>query len=178
MLVVMLAMVEGGVILGSLTYLAPALEYAGYSAAVSGLAVGLYGIATLGWTQALKLAAGRLGQPGLLLAGGGLLVVGYAAGALQQNLLGISLAAVCAGGAFAFMHSTLQMWATDVLPEARATVISFFAAAIFVGSGVATELAAPLAEAGSYPLLFAFVATIAIPLVLVASLARRRYGQR
>ena len=37
--VVVLALIEGGVILGFLTYLAPALEAAGYGAAVSGLAV-------------------------------------------------------------------------------------------------------------------------------------------
>lgn len=41
-LVILLALVEGGVILGFLTYLAPSLEAEGYSAAVSGLAVGLY----------------------------------------------------------------------------------------------------------------------------------------
>jgi len=178
LLVVLLAMVEGGVILGSLTYLAPALEDAGYSAAVSGLAVGLYGLATLLWAQAVKLSADRLGPHGLLLFGGGLLALGYAAGAVGQNLVGVALAAVCAGGAFAFMHSTLQSWAISVLPEARATVISFFATAIFVGSGVATAAVAPLAEAGSYGLLFALAAAVAAPLGLLSSLARHRYGRR
>jgi predicted MFS family arabinose efflux permease len=178
LLVVLLAMVEGGVILGSLTYLAPALEDAGYTAAVAGLAVGLYGIATLLWAQAVKLSADRLGPPGLLLFGGGLLALGYAAGAVGQNLAGVALAAVCAGGAFAFMHSTLQNWAISVLPEARATIISFFATAIFVGSGVATAAAAPLAEAGSYGLLFALAAAVAAPLGLLSALARYRYGRR
>ncbi len=49
-LVVLLALVEGGVILGFLTYLAPSLEAEGDGAAVAGLAVGLYGLATLVWT--------------------------------------------------------------------------------------------------------------------------------
>jgi len=65
-----------------------------------------------------------------------------------------------------------------VLPEARATVISFFATAIFVGSGVATAAVAPLAEAGSYGLLFALAAAVAAPLGLLSSLARHRYGRR
>jgi predicted MFS family arabinose efflux permease len=169
--------VEGGVILGSLTYLAPALEDAGYTAAVSGLAVGLYGIATLLWAQAVKLSAERLGPHGLLLFGGGLLALGYAAGAVGQNLAGVALAAMCAGGAFAFMHSTLQNWVISVLPEARATVISF-ATAIFVGSGVATAAAAPLAEAGSYGLLFALAAAVAVPLGLLSAFARYRYGRK
>lgn len=178
LLVVLLALVEGGVILGFLTYLAPALEYAGYSAAVSGLAVGVYGVATLGWTRAVNLTAERLGGHGLLLAGGGMLAAGYAAGALGQNLPGICLAAVFVAGGFAFMHSTLQTWATAVLPEARATAISFFATALFVGNGIVVTAAALLAEAGSYTLLFTVAAATAVPLTLAASLARRRYGSR
>jgi predicted MFS family arabinose efflux permease len=74
------------------------------------------------------------------------------------------------------MHSTLQTWATEVVPEARATVISLFAAALFAGSGVAAMAAAPLAEAGSYDLLFSLAAFVAVPLGLFAGLARRRYS--
>ena len=41
------------------------------------------------------------------------------------------------------MWTTLQTWATEVVPEARATVISLFAAALFAGSAVATMAGAP-----------------------------------
>ena len=177
-LVVALALVEGGVILGFLTYLAPALEYVGYSAAVSGLVVGLFGVATLAWTRLVKRVSERFGKHVLLLAGGALLALGYAAGALGQNVVGISVAACLVGGGFAFMHSTLQTWATEVVPEARATVISFFAAALFVGSGVATIAAAPLAEAGSFGTLFAVAAVVAVPLALLAGFSRLRYDAR
>ena len=177
-LVVTLALIEGGVILGFLTYLAPALESVGYSAAVSGLVVGLYGVATLGWTRLVKGVSERFGKHVLLLAGGTLLALGYAAGALAQNIVGISVAACLVGGGFAFMHSTLQTWATEVVPEARATVISFFAAALFVGSGIATTAAAPLAETGSYRTLFAIAAFVAVPLALLAGFARLRYDAR
>ncbi len=178
LLVVLLALVEGGVILGFLTYLAPALEDRGFSSAASGLVVGLYGIATLAWTRLLKRLTDRVGAYVLLVVGGALLAAGYAAGAVEQNLVGISLAAVFVGGGFAFMHSTLQTWATEVTPEARATVISLFAAALFTGSGLATSAAAPLAERGSFGLLFAIAALIALPLGLIGGLARRRYGRK
>jgi predicted MFS family arabinose efflux permease len=177
-LVILLALVEGGVILGFLTYLAPSLEAEGYSAAVSGLAVGLYGLATLVWTQALKKVADRLGRYALILIGGALLTLGYTAGALDRNLLGTGLAAVLVGGGFAFMHSTLQTWATQVVPEARASVISFFAAALFAGSGIATIAVAPLAEAHSYRLLFAVAALIAVPLGLLGGLACLHYDRK
>jgi predicted MFS family arabinose efflux permease len=177
-LVVLLALVEGGVILGFLTYLAPSLEAAGYSAAVSGLAVGLYGLATLVWTQVVKMAADGLGRYALILIGGALLAVGYAAGALDLHLPGTALAAIFVGGGFAFMHSTLQTWATEVVPEARASVVSFFAAALFAGSAVATTVSAPLAEERSYGLLFAVAALIAVPLGLLGGLARLHYDRK
>ena len=174
--VVGIALVEGAVILGCLTFLAPSLESSGFSPAVAGLAVGLYGLAVLGWTRAVKLLANRLGASALILVGGGMLALGYAAGAMEQSLASVSAAAIFVGGGFAFMHSTLQTWATEVVAEARATVISLFAAALFVGSGVAAMAAAPLAEAGSFELLFALAALVAVPLGLFAALARWRYA--
>jgi predicted MFS family arabinose efflux permease len=175
--VVGIALVEGAVILGCLTFLAPSLESSGFSPAVAGLAVGLYGLAVLGWTRAVKLLANRLGASALILIGAGMLTLGYAAGAMEQSLASVSAAAVFIGGGFAFMHSTLQTWATEVVPEARATVISLFAAALFAGSGLAALAAAPLAEAGSYDLLFTLAAFVAVPLGLFAGLVRRHYSE-
>jgi predicted MFS family arabinose efflux permease len=174
--VVGIALVEGAVILGCLTYLAPSLESVGFSPAVAGLAVGLYGLAVLVWTRAVKLLTNRLGASGLILIGGGMLALGCASAAAGQSLAGVSAAAILIGGGFAFMHSTLQTWATDVVPEARATVISLFAAALFAGSGIAAMAAAPLAEAGAFGLLFGLAALVAAPLGLFAGLARRRYS--
>jgi hypothetical protein len=167
--VVLFALVEGGVILGFLTYLPPSLEAAGYGAAVAGLAVGLYGLATLVWTWILKRASDGLARYALILIGGVLLASGYyTAGALGRHLAGAALAAVLVAGGFAFMHSTLQTWAT---------VVCFFAGSIFAGSGVATAVAAPLAEAGSFGPLFSIAALTAVPLRLVGSVARLSYDR-
>jgi predicted MFS family arabinose efflux permease len=176
LVVVGIALLEGAVLLGSLTYLAPSLESSGFSPAVAGLVVGLYGLAVLGWTRLVKLVANRVGANILILIGAGMLALGCASAAVDQSLAGVGAAAIFVGGGFAFMHSTLQTWATDVVPEARATVISLFAAGLFAGSGIATMAAAPLAEAGSFGLLFALAAVVAVPLGLFAGLARRRYA--
>src|SRR3712207_947168 len=177
LVVIGIALVEGAVILGCLTFLAPSLESAGFSPAVAGLVVGLYGLAVLGWSRAVKLLTNRLGASALILIGGGMMALGCASAAAGQTLAGVSAAAIFIGGGFAFMHSTLQTWATEVVPEARATVISLFAAALFAGSGLAALAAAPLAEAGSFGLLFALAALVAVPLGLFAGLARRRYSK-
>src|SRR5919106_4244611 len=174
--VIGIVLVEGAVILGFLTFLAPSLESAGFSPAVAGLSVGLYGLAVLGWTRTVKLVANRLGASALILIGAGMLSLGYASGAVGPSLASVSAAAVLVGGGFAFMHSTLQTWATEVVPEARATVISLFAAALFAGSGISAMAAAPLAEAGAFGLLFGLAALVAVPLGLFAGLARRRYS--
>jgi predicted MFS family arabinose efflux permease len=176
LVVVGIALVEGAVILGFLTFLAPSLESVGFSPAVAGMAVGLYGLAVLGWTRAVKLVANRLGASALILIGASMLMLGYASGAAGPSLASVSAAAVLVGGAFAFMHSTLQTWATEVVPEARATMISLFAGALFAGSAVATMAAAPLAETGSFNMLFALGAMAAVPLGLFAGLARHRYS--
>ena len=125
----------------------------------------------LGWTRAVKLVSGRLGAAALILIGGGMLAVGYASSAVGHSLVGVGVVEVLVGGGFAFMHSTLQAWATEVVPEARATVISLFA-----GSGLATAAAAPLADEGRFGLLFATAALVAVPLGLFAALARLRYA--
>ena len=175
LLVVTLALVEGGAILGFLTFLAPALEDVGYDPAVAGMAVALFGLATLVWTRAVEPLRRRIGKSGLILTGGIMMTLGYGAGAVGGDLAGISLAAFLVGGGFALMHPTLQNWATEVAPEARATVISSFAAALFVGSALATMAAAPLAEAGSFTVLFTIAAATGIPLGILGGLARRRY---
>ena len=77
------------------------------------------------------------------------------------------LAAILVAGGFAFMHSTPQTWATEVLPKARASVVSFFANAVFAGSAVATAAPAPLAEARSFGPLFAIAGLSAVLLGFV-----------
>lgn len=169
------AMVEGAVLLGCITFLAPFMESGGTSPTIAGLIVALYGVAVLSWTRVVKYLTGYLGPSLLILVGGAMLAAGCASGAWVQPPVGAGLAAVLIGGGFAFMHSTLQTWATEVVPEARATVISLFAAALFAGSGVSAALAAPLADSGRYGLLFTTAAVISAILVTFATLARWSY---
>src|SRR4051794_41826615 len=72
------------------------------------------------------------------------------------------------------MHSTLQTWATEVLPAARATVVSFFAGSLFVGSSLAALMASGLADEGRYGVLFAAAAVLAVPLGTAAPVVPRR----
>jgi len=173
--VLLLAVVNGAVMFGFVTYLAPALEATGQSPAIAGVVVASYGVSVLLCTRAFRYVARRT-PPALILAGGaGMLLSGYLIAAATQSVAAILAASVLGGGAYAFMQSTFQTWATDVVPEARGTATSLFATAIFGGAALATAGVAGLASANRYSTLFAIGAVVTLPVLIVGSLARWRY---
>ncbi len=133
LVVIAIALVEGIVVLGCLTYLAPAVQASGHGPAVAGLSVAVFGVGTLGASMFIKLLIGRVRSGMLMIIGGVNLATGWMVAAVDPGLAGAAVCSAFVGVGFAFLHSTLQTWATDVAPDARATTISFFAAALFVG---------------------------------------------
>ncbi|GAA3238866.1 MFS transporter [Nonomuraea helvata] len=177
LLVFGLAFVEGAIMLGAMPFLATALEHTGYAAAVAGLAITAYGLGLWLFSKLVKRLAGRWPAPALMTVGGAQLSAGFAIVSVHVSMPTVAVTALLLGGGWSFLHSSLQTWATSVVPEARGTTIAFFACALFVGSAVSSWAAGPLAERGSYALLFGLAAGAAIPLTAVAALTRRRYGR-
>jgi predicted MFS family arabinose efflux permease len=176
--VMVLGLLEGGVLLGCLPFLPPALQAHGLSAARAGAVVGLYGVGILVFTRMVKRLTPRRPAWALRVVGGVTMGVGYLVAADRQTIPAIAMTAVLLGAGWAFMHSTLQTWATTVAPEARGTGVAMFAAALFVGSAVGSALAGPLAQDGRFGLLFGAAALTMIPLTVLAALTRRRYTPR
>ncbi|WP_336208928.1 MFS transporter [Nonomuraea sp. LPB2021202275-12-8] len=176
LLVFALAFVEGAVLLGTMAFLATALQHHGVSTAVAGLATAIYGIGVWLFSRLVMRLSRRLPVWLLIAAGGTQMCAGYAIVAAGVSLTTVTLAALLLAGGWSFMHSSLQTWATSVAPQARGTAVAFFAASLFVGSAASSWAAGPLAEHGSYPLLFGLAAAVAVPLTVVAALSRRRYG--
>ncbi len=175
LLVLLFAFTEGAVLLGGLTLLPPAVENTGATAAVAGAVTAVYGVSVyLGSRLVGRLAA--TWHPARLIA------LGATAAVVACGLLAVSqeppvavVVALLLGLAWTSMHSSLQTWATEVLPAARATVVSFFAGSLFVGSALAAVLVADLADAGRYTVIYAAYAVLAVPLGIGAGLARRRW---
>ncbi|MFA6576469.1 MAG: MFS transporter, partial [Nocardioides sp.] len=175
LLVLLFAFTEGAVLLGVLTLLPPAVESAGSTAAVAGAVTGVYGVSVFASSQLV----GRLSQhwhPSRLIALGGTAAVlaSTLLAVSQRPAMAVAVAALL-GLAWTAMHSSLQTWATEVLPGARATTVSFFAGSLFVGSALGAVLVAGLAEEGRYSLIFAIAAALAAPLALGAGVARRTW---
>ncbi|UBU09744.1 MFS transporter [Nonomuraea gerenzanensis] len=176
LLVFALAFTEGAIMLGAMPFLAPALQHTGLAAAVAGLSITAYGLGLWVFAKLVKRLSGRWPAPVLMLVGGAQLCAGFAVVTVQVSVPAVAVTALLLGGGWSFLHSSLQTWATSVVPEARGTTIAFFACALFVGSAVSSWAAGPLAQDGRYGLLFGLAAGAAIPLTAVAALTRHRYG--
>lgn len=173
--VIVLGFGEGAIMFGFLTYFAPALESHGVQAGLAGLVVASYGLAVIVMTQVMKRLAGRAHAVALMVVGGLGTAAGYGVAAGDQNLPGILIASVLVGLGFAFLHSSIQTWATDVAPGARGTAVALFAGAAFVGGALSTAGVARLAGLADYGLLFLIAAGMAAGVTMMAAVGRSRY---
>ncbi|MEJ3654707.1 MFS transporter [Actinomycetes bacterium KLBMP 9759] len=177
LIVYVLVLVEGALVLGVLTYLAPAVQSLGSSAAIAGLTAAAFGIGALLLSRLVRELVGRMSPAVLAAIGGAMLVAGWAVVAIAVTLPTIAVCGLLLGGSWAFLHTTLQSWATDVVPEERATAVALFAALLFLGSAVGTAAAGPLADAGAFRTLFVIAVAGSVPLAIAAAVARARYGR-
>ena len=176
--VLALAFSEGVVVLGVLTFLAPAAQSLGTSATVAGLVAAGYGVGALGWSRLVRRLVGRVSPAGLAAIGGGFLVAAWTVPLVALNLVTITVAGLLVGGSWAFLHSTLQAWVTEVVPGERASAVALFAASLFLGSAAGTALFAPLAEADRYGLVFGLAVAASVPVALLSAAGRRAYARR
>jgi MFS family permease len=111
----------------------------------------------------------------LIAVGAVAAVAGCSLAAFSQRAAVAAVVAALIGIAWAAMHSSLQTWATEVLPSARATVVSGFAGSLFAGSALSAALLAGPAGAGHYGAAYAALAVAAVPLGILATVARARW---
>jgi MFS family permease len=174
-LVLLLAFVEGAVLLGVLTLLPSAVEATGAGAALAGAVTAVYGLAVLVFARLAGAWSRRLPTWRLIALGAVAALLGCSVAALSQSPVVILLVVVLLGLAWAAMHSSLQTWATEVLPSARATIVSLFAGSLFIGSAVAALIVAGPAKDGRYGEIFAAAAVLSVPLGLLATWGRARW---
>jgi len=174
--VIGLVFFEGAAFPGFQIYFAPALQAHGQTAAVAGTVVAAYGLATLTGSRVVKPLTRRTSGAALIFSGGAMLVAAYSVAAVTQSIGGILAASALSGLAFAFMHSTLQTWITEVAPKARGTATALFATTLFTGAAIGTGLVAGLAQQRLYGGLFLLAAALSAAVAVVAGLGRRAYG--
>jgi predicted MFS family arabinose efflux permease len=176
LLVLILGFVEGAALNGVFTFVAPGVQEAiSGGPGLAGTVVAVFGASVLVFTRVVRPLSSRLTTPTLLLIGGTAGCLGFGVLAVQRGIVAGMVACLLLGGAWAFMHSTLQTWATSVAPDARAQVVSLFAACLFLGGATGAALGGRLADDARYAVLFAVAAGAFVPLTAVSAFARRRY---
>lgn len=173
-----LGFIEGGLLLGVLTYLAPAIEALGVSASLAGSLIAGYGIAVIAGSRINKTLIRRLPRLDVMIIGALALAAAYLVAGLWLSVASVIAASILVGLSNALLHSGLQTWATEVAPTARSTAVSFFAGALFLGAGAATSIAAPATATGHYAPVFLEAGIVALPFALGLALLYNSWNQK
>jgi MFS transporter, YNFM family, putative membrane transport protein len=133
--IVLLAVaVEGFLFFGAFGYLGAYLRHdfaLGYSAI--GFILAGFGLGGVVYSALVRILLLRLGQRGLVGAGGAMLLMGFVILALAPGWAICASAITALGLAFYMLHNTLQTRATEMAPEARGSAVSAFAFCLFLG---------------------------------------------
>ncbi|MBU3065928.1 MFS transporter [Nocardia sp. NEAU-G5] len=172
-----LGIVEGGLLLGIFTFVAPALQHAGASTATAGALAATYGLGIVTGSWLMRRVSSRMDVSRLIAIGGGLLTIAFViAGAGAKSVIALTAAAVVIGLSNSFLHGSLQTWAISAAPAARATAVSFFVGAVFLGSSIATAIASPFVSRGVIGTIFLTSAVLTVALALGAALLHARWA--
>ncbi|MCQ4161823.1 MFS transporter [Roseomonas sp. GC11] len=124
----------------------------------AGLVVAGFGLGSLAYTRLARQMLRWLGEARLLLVGGICLAVALAVLALAPSWPVVAVAQALCGLFFFMFHGVLQARSTEALPEARATAVSAFAMALFLGQGIGSVGFGILLGHGGYGLAFGVAA--------------------
>lgn len=174
-ILLLLATVEGALLMGALTFLPAAVGATGSGTAVAGGVTAAYGVAVLVCAPIVGRLQHRVPAAALIAAGATLAAAGCAVAALTAAPLAAAVVCLLFGAAWASMHSTFQAWATEVAPEAGLAAVSLFACALFTGSALGAVAGGPPVEAGRFGLVFGVAAALLVPLGVLGALARARW---
>ena len=153
------AFVEGALIFGALAFVAVYLQREfGVGPGLAGTLVAAYAAGGMVYAIIARRAVRRLGERGLVAAGGAALTLGYFGLALAPSTLVATLAIAALGAGFYMMHTTVQIHVTQVAPEERGSAVALFATFLFLGQATGVWLAARVVDAAGMRPVFIFAA--------------------
>jgi predicted MFS family arabinose efflux permease len=130
---------EGLFIFGALAFVAAYFQSRfAIGPGLAGTLVACYALGGVIYAALARRAVRRLGERGLVVAGGISLASGYTALALLGSLPGATLGITLVGAGFYMFHTTVQIHVTQVPHEERGSAVALFATFLFFGqaSGV------------------------------------------
>lgn len=146
--------------------------------AVIGLILACYGVGGLIYSRLVRRVLGRIGERGLVQAGG-IVLLGCLLGiAYTPVWIPVIPLVMATGVGFYAVHGTLQTRATELAPGARGTAVALFAFALFLGNGLGAAVYGWVVGAAGYATVFttAAVAIAVLAISFARTLTVRRVG--
>jgi len=148
---------EGFLVNGGLTYLGAFLRvHEALSYSTIGLMLAGFGIGGLLYTVISRPVIRRLGENGMVRAGGVSILAGFGLMAFLPAWQLAAAANFLIGFGFFLFHNTLQTNATQMAPDARGSAVSLFAFSLFMGQGAGVALLGLFVDRIGYFLVFLF----------------------
>jgi predicted MFS family arabinose efflux permease len=143
--IIAMAFIESLFMFGGFAYVGADLHLRfGVNFALVGLFVGAFAIGGLIYSLSVRRLVERLGQIGLVTAGGVMLALAYVTIAFAPRAYFAPFAITGIGLGYYMLHNTLQTNATQMTPEARATAVGIFSAALYFGQTLGVAVNAPI----------------------------------
>lgn len=160
-IILLVVLIEGAFTFGPLTYLGADLHARfGLSFAAVGLIVAAFGAGGLLYVLCSNRLVARLGQRGLVAAGGLLLAAAYLLLALSTTWWLAPFGAAAIGLGYYMLHNTLQTNATQMSPGARGTAVAVFSSALYLGQTLGVAVGAPVFDHYGAPAIFLAAALV------------------
>lgn len=158
------AFAEGVLISGPFAFIAVALQGRfGIGPGLSGTLVAAFAGGGMVYALFARRAVRRLGERGMVTAGGAALAAGYGTLALAGNATIGTIAVALVGAGFYMFHTTVQTHITQVKAEERGSAVALFAASLFLGQSAGVWLAARVVDlAGATPVFIVAAAGLAL----------------
>lgn len=169
---------EGFLVYGGLIYIGAFLraQYA-LSYGTIGLMLAGFGIGGLLYTLISRPVIRRLGENGMVCAGGIFVLTGYILMAFLPDWGFAAPANFLIGFGFFLFHNTLQANATQMAPDARGSAVSLFAFSLFMGQGLGVALLGLFVDRIGYFSVFLFcgIGTLILGLWFARVVGRNNY---
>ncbi|MEI5948077.1 MFS transporter [Bacillus albus] len=143
-----------------------------------GLLTATYSVGAFVGSKTISMVLSHIGTEKSPVLGSALMILGFGVIWGWQSVISLTAGFIILGLGFSYCHSTLQTFATDLLPKSRATAVSVFAFALFLGSGLGPIGLGKIFDAyGSNVLLGTVTIGSAIFCCLCMTLLKKSYQQ-
>jgi predicted MFS family arabinose efflux permease len=168
---------EGALSYGGFAFAAYHVHHVlGLSVSASALVTAAFALGGLIYAAVAGRLVPRLGERGLVIGGGALLLFGLPGLALAPNPALAVPALLAQGLGLVMLHNTLQVHATQMAPESRGAALALFAFSLFTGQSLGVAITSRFVDAhGTLPV---FLAAGAGLVVLAFVFERRLMARR